>query len=239
MKVKRFNEKGIHQMSRFIDSLTSDEPESYPTDLLTDKSCTESLGHDIEVEKRNFNDRFDMGKYLNTKFSDLDIQDIERDRGLWSWLALFYFDEICDSYSDGSPRPGERARWIPDIWNFRKYYRHLLAGPYRIYNTYRDDPEIALVLLCKPHYRPGDVIEQLSSRQELVTNSSFIKAATKLYVNDEKDGHKRGAAGKGPGSARRLSDIISQLELIWDLYSLSSDEILEILPKEFERFQPN
>jgi hypothetical protein len=224
-------------MGKFIDSLTTDDPQSYPEYLLTDESCTEILKQDIDIRQRSFKNRFEVGKFFNEIFAAVEIKDIERDRGLWSWLALFYFEEICDTYPDGSPKPGERARWIPDIWNFRKYYRHLLASPFRIYNTYKNEPKTALVLLCKPHYRPGEVVEQLSAYQEVVTNSSLIKAATKLYVNDQNDGHKRGVAGKGPGSSRRLVDVISQLELTWDLYSLNANEILEILPSEFDRFK--
>lgn len=235
MKVRRFNDNGILQMGQFIDSLTTEEPQPYPVDLLTDPRYTEIADEQIEIEKRNFTNRFEVGEYFNKKFANSEIQDLERDRALWSWLALYYFDEICDTDSDGSPKPGERARWIPEIWDFRKYYRHLLASPYRIYNTYEDKLEDALVLLYKPPYRPGDVVEQLTSRQELVTNSSIIGAATKLYVENDNKKHKYGVTS-GQGSARRLADVIAQLDLTWDLYSLSTKEILELLPLEFSRF---
>lgn len=237
MKVRRFYDNGIRQMGQYLDLLTTEEPQPYPDDLLTDSTFTEIIDEEIEIEKRSFTNRFKVGEYFNTVFDDADIEDIERDRGLWSWLALFYFDEFCNIDSEGNPKPGERARWIPEVWNFRKYYRHLLAGPYRIYNTYREDPEIALALLCTPPYQPGEVVEQLTSRQELVTNSSIIEAATKLYVDNKGESHKRGAAGKGPGSARRLADIIAQLDLTWDLYSMDADEILDMLPSEFDRFK--
>lgn len=236
MKVRRFNDKGIRQMGQFIDSLTTEEPQKYPNELITDPSSTEIIDDKIVIDERSFSNRFEVGKYFNDKFADADMQNVKRDRGLWSWLALFYFDEICNRDSEGNPKPGERARWIPEIWNFRKYYRHLLAGPYRIYTAFRLEPKIALSLLCTPPYQPGEVVEQMTSRQELVTNSSIIEAATKLYVDNKGESHKRGAAGKGPGSARRLADVIAQLDLTWDLYSLSTEEVLTLLPQEFSRF---
>lgn len=225
-------------MGQFLDSLTTDDPQLYPSDLLTDSSCTKILKNDIELEKRDFKNRLEVGKYFNEKFTALDIPDIERDRGLWSWLALFYFDEICRVDSDGNPKPGERARWIPAIWDFRKYYRHLLAGPFRIYKSYRNNPQIAFALLCTPPYSPGEVVEQLTARQELVTNPAIMKTATELYVDKKKGKHKRGSGGKGPGSPRRLSDVLSQFDLTWDLYSMNANDILEMLPSEFDRFMP-
>lgn len=237
MKVRRFNNNGIRQMGEFIDSLTTDNPQTYPKNILTDLACTEIIKPEIELKQRSFENRFEVGEYFKLKFDDVDINDIERDRGLWSWLALYYFDELCNTDSNGNPKPGERARWIPEIWDFRKYYRHLLAGPYRIFSAYSEEPSIAYSLLCTPPYQPGEVVEQLTSRQELVTNSSIVEASTKLYFDKQQRGHKRGAAGKGPGSARRLADIVSQLELTWDLYSLSTNEILGILPTEFNRFK--
>ena len=74
-------------------------------------------------------------------------------------------------------KPGALARHIPEPGNFQRYYRHLLAGPYRIYRAHRDDPQRALALLCQPLDSPGDVVEQLASRQELVTNRGIMELA--------------------------------------------------------------
>jgi hypothetical protein len=236
MKVRRLNKKGIKKMGLFLDSLNTDAPMPYPENLLTDNDFTEIIEPGIEIEKRTFTNRYEVGEYFFKKFNSSGITDIERDKGLWAWLSLYYFEEFCDKDRDGNLSPGERARWIPAISNFRKYYRHLIAGPYRIWNAYSENPKTALVLLCKPPYRPGDVVEQLSARQEWITNSAIMKAATALYVNKEETGHKRGAAGKGPGSSRRLSDIFWQFDLTWDLYSLSAKQILDLLPNEFSKF---
>lgn len=237
MKVRRLNEKGIKQMSLFLDSITTDSPLPYPENILTDNDFTEIIEANIEIEKRTFSNRYEVGKYFFEKFNSSTITEIERDKGLWSWLSLYYFEEFCDKDSDGNLSPGERARWIPAISNFRKYYRHLIAGPYRIWSAYNDNPKTALVLLCKPHYRPGDVVEQLSARQEWITNPAIMKAATILYVSEDGIGHKTGAGGKGAGSSRRLSDIFWQFDLTWDLYSLNANEILDLLPNEFDKFK--
>ena len=49
--------------------------------------------------------------------------------------------------------------------------------------------------------------------------------------------HKGGAADREGGSARCLADVLLQLDLTWDLHAMTPDEILELLPGEFDRFQ--
>jgi hypothetical protein len=224
-------------MEEFLDSLNTDEPLPYPKHLLTEREFSHSVdSSDIELEHRQFGTRFEMARYLTTQLSSIEVTDPARERGIWSWIALFYFPLICPQ-KHGLRKPGERARWIPFSDDFRKYYRHLIAGPYRIFQMYRDDPPKAMVLLCSPPGEPGDLVEQLASRQEIVTNRSLIHAATTLYVDPTTSKPKRGAAGRGPGSVRRFTDIINQFDLTWDLYSMTADQILDMLPTEFRRFR--
>jgi hypothetical protein len=94
-----------------------------------------------------------------------------------------------------------------------------------------------MALLCGPIYKQGDIVEQLASRQELITNKSLIGVATVLYYDSTSGRAKRGAGGKGLGSPRRLADIIDQFNLTWDLYTMTLEEILELLPDEFDKFK--
>ncbi|MDE2921506.1 MAG: hypothetical protein OYL92_15745 [Acidobacteriota bacterium] len=139
--------------------------------------------------------------------------------------------------SRGERRLGERARWIPAVGNFRRYYRHLVAGPFGVFRAHRDDPERARVLLCTPLHRPGEVVEQLTSHQEFVRSKAIVEAANRLYLDPESGGAKRGAAGRGPASARRLADVLNQLDVKWDLYAMSPDATIGRLPREFDRFR--
>ena len=67
---------------------------------------------------------------------------------------------------------------------------------------------------------------------------SFQKAAHTLYLDKTNGKIRRGAAGKGGGASRRLRQVRRQLDVTWDLFALSSDQILEKLPKEFDQFKP-
>jgi hypothetical protein len=94
-----------------------------------------------------------------------------------------------------------------------------------------------MILLYGPLNVMGEVVEQLASRQELITNQAVVGAATRLYFDALRGTPRRGFGGKGPGSPRRLADVLNQLDLTWDLYAMSADELMAKLPAEFERFR--
>ncbi len=231
MKLRSFNKVGINRFEEFRASA-----ERSPEDLhalLDDPGLCTTLSPEIEVEARSFGNRFAAGKFLFFLFRDSNISNLDENRGIWAWLSAFYFDQLCP---DGTS-PGMDYRWVPSVSSFRNYYRHLLAGPYFIYRAHQDNPQLAMVVLATPLHRPGDIVEQLASRQEIVTNSTVMDAATRLYIG-ENGVPKQRAAGRGAGSVRRLADVLTQLDLTWDLYDISTEKLLALLPSEFDEFNP-
>lgn len=210
----------------------------YPSALLTDTVATKEIQPFIAIEQRIFDSRYTAAEYLYNLFKDSALSDIERDRGLWAWLSLFYFDELCPTNTKGERKPGQIARWIPETGVSWRYYRHLLAGPYRIYMAHSDSPGRALLVLCGPLHQPGDIVEQIASRQEIVTNGGIMEAVSNLYYDTSSSKPKRGAATKeGKGTVRRFTDILNQFDVTWDLYSLEAQDVLQLLPDEFSRFR--
>jgi hypothetical protein len=238
MRLCRLNEAGIREFEAFLDALSLDAMRVVPGNLLSDRQFSEPLDPAVDVELQAFPDRFAAARYLHERFTAAGLSDVERDKGLWCWLTLLYFDVLCPPERDGAHRPGARARYVPESANFRRYYRHLLAGPYRIYRAHRDGPECALAVLCQPLHKPGDIVEQLAARQELVTNRAVMQAASMLYVDLDTRKPKRGSQTKAIGAVRRLTDVLNQFDVTWDLYAAQVAELLGILPEEFDRFRP-
>lgn len=235
MKLRRLNEAGIERFSDYIDSLFSDAPEGWPEELLTEIGLTDPVAN-VEIEHRGFSTRLELASYLDEHLSAAKDIHIEKDVGIWAWLALFYFREICPVDRDGNMTPGAKARWIPESADFRRYYRHLLAGPYLIFRAHRDNPDRALALLCGVPGKPGEIVEQLASRQELVSSSAVVEVATRLYVDPNTRAAKPGTSGKGAGSPRRLAEILNQFDVTWDFAVMEPQDLLDMLPKEFSRF---
>ena len=208
-----------------------------PIQTLEDPALTEEIAGQIEVPKRSFATRLEAGRFLNELLEHSGIALLERDRGLWTWLTLFYFDEVCPADGNGNRDPQDEARLMPLLDNHQRYYRHLLLGPFLIVRAHRDNPERAIAMLCNPLWKPGEIVEQLASRKELVTNRGVIELATRLYYDAENKSFKRGAGSSVKGAARRLAALLNQLDLTFYLYGMTADELLALLPKEFDRFR--
>ena len=231
VKLHRFTAVGMERFDRFrAASLCRQDQLSA---LLNNDVCSDLVEPDIEVELCELSTRFAVGKHLYDLFDRAIVPDLVTDQGIWTWLSALYFEQLCPPGN----QPGDRARWVPAVGNYRQYYRHLLAGPFLIYRAHHDNPYRAMALLANPPHQPGDIVEQLASRQELVTNPSVMEAATKLYIDPETGKPKRGTGSKGPGSPRRLATILNQLDLTWDLYNLETRKLLDLLPAEFDRFK--
>lgn len=235
MKLRRLSDEGIEQFRAYLANLKTDPNLEPPRRLLLEPKTSEPVAGEVEVDGMQFKNRFEAAAYLDGKLTAA-VAGPERDAGLWAWLALFYFEQLCPARKDGSRKVGEVARYIPALGNFKRFYRHLLLGPYMIYRAHSDEPARAMGVLATVVSSPGDIVEQLASRQELITNRAVMGAVTALYVNEENGTLKRGSGGKGEGSSRRLADIINQFDLTYDIYAMTPSGLTTLLPKEFSRF---
>lgn len=236
MNLRRLNEAGIQQFSDFLVLLRAEPTRQPPMGLLTDERFSQLIEPAISIDQPSFPNRYSLAEFVHEHLFQARIQDGEKDVGIWCWLALYFFDSICPVNSEGARKVREVAAYIPEPANFRRYYRHLVLGPYLIYRAHSDQPERALGLLCKAPHTIDDIVGQLAARQEFVTNPGIVELVTKLYYSPTTTKTKPGAGGKGKGSPRRLSDILWQFDLTWDLYAMSVDEFVSILPREFDRF---
>ena len=232
MEIRKFNELGISAFLAFLDSHTGDTPQPYPESILTEPKYSDAIEPVVSVERRGFNNRFELAEYLHQRFDASGFRPDRTEVSLWAWLGCFYFREICPAVR-GKLQPGASARWIPQTGDWRRYYRHLLAGPYGIYYAHRDSPKRAMAVLCQRPGRPGDLVEQLASRQQVVTNPTIMQVATDCYVDPSTGKQLSSANRKGAGGARRFIDVLSQFDVTWDLSMLSPGGLHAHLPKEF------
>ncbi len=237
MKLHRFNRDGVAAFANYRARLTLEPTLEPPVELLEDPALTELLPGNVDVSKREFTNRLEAGRFLNELMDTANVQLPERDQGLWTWLTLFFFDEVCPADGNGRRNPKDEARLIPLLDNHQRFYRHLLVGPFLIVRAHRTQPERAVAMLCNPLWKPGEIAEQLASRKELVTNHAVADVATRLYYDPATGSFKRGAGSDVKGAARRLATLFNQLDLTFYLYGMSCDEMLALLPKEFDRFR--
>ncbi len=238
--VRKLTDNGTALFNEYLVRLDQGAKEAPPLDLLTAPEASLPIEGEASVETGKFATRLEAAQYLHEALASVPASELDHNPGLWNWLALFYFDQLCPASPSGTRNPRKSYRYVlPPITSadhFRHYYRHLLAGPYRVLRLH---PDGARSLLSNAVDEAGDFNEQIASRLQLVTNHAFVGAIDALYFDAAKDEPKRGALNrKKPGTLRRLIDLHGQLDLTYDLYSLSTAQLLKLLPREFNKWRP-
>ena len=234
MLARRLTQTGIEQFDAFLASLKDNPSADAPLDLLTDAATSEPIDMEVEAEVRRFRSRLEVAEHLH-RLLRMDSSTLRTDAGFWCWLSLYWFERLCPVVKDRWS-PGDRFRWLADLEDPRKTCRHILVGPFQIYRAHRDDPRRAMSLLCGTPSKPGLLVPLIASRPSLVTCNAVVGVATRLYYDAANARNRPGLNSKSPGSPWRFADVLSQLDLTWDLHSLSIDELLRLLPPEFDRF---
>ena len=195
---------------------------------------------DIEFDSnKQFAHAYDAAEYLYSILSTtINPASLLKDANFWTWLALVYLPQLI-SVKRGQKTFGELAhiRFFPNEWD--SYSRHYLAGPFYVYYAHRNNPQVCkAVLWNKPNVR-GDIQEYPMAKQRIVQNPAFMATINRLYFDEEKQVCKKGSGSKGGGSPRRFVVAVDQFGLTKDFFEpKDAERFLEILPKEFNRFNP-
>jgi hypothetical protein len=229
---------GIDQFRAYLAELRDAEgpSPSPPVELLDSIGYSTELPVDIDIEARQFPSRLEVAKYLDQRLRPLGAAFLNQDAGIWAWLSLFYFDQVCPVSKDGTRRPGQDYRHIPKF-EFRYRHRHLLHGPYQVYRRHGVK---SILLLTGSLKTESGLYHEIASRQDLIANLGAIEAAIMLYFDPQRLAPKRGAqAQRGrPGTVRRFVRVLQQLDMTFDIYGLSGRQILDLLPSEFDEWRP-
>lgn len=236
MFVRILNTDGIEEFLNQISEIRSGARLTLDRAFLSDESFSEPFESIIEIESKGFINKQEIISYLCSKLDLSKNKQLYYHRGLWSWLAAYYFDILTSTNKDGHINVREDAKYVlMEPKNWRRYYRHLLASFARIYCEldYLSEP-----FLSYPIPIWSDFHEQLFAYQQIATNKPLIAAANRLYWDDTNQKIKRGAGSSGAGTPRRFSAIVGQFEVTYDLNDMSPDDILSLFPEqEFNKWQ--
>lgn len=164
MKVRRLTQKGIEEFRIYLAAIRSGAVADSPRHLLTSPDASAPVQGSPEIEETPFGTRLDAARYLDRAFSGLKLDSIETDVGLWSWLSLFYFDQVCPPGSKGMRKPGRDYRHILEP-GYRHGHMHLLGGPYLVYTVYGWGDEFSKLMLSTPLPIESEFHHQLATRQ--------------------------------------------------------------------------
>lgn len=236
-ELRYFTEAGRDQWAAWLEDLKTDPAKPFPDGLLTNPDCTRRAPGTAAVESRIFTTKFELAETLAPAIAAVRDARLPADYwpGLWDWLAALYFDSICPVGASGKRKLNDviRYRFSP-AWN--RKYRHRIFGPVDLFSR------LGLSSRLLIHGEPASLTdweEQTASRYQISGNRGIADALYRLYWDITKEAPKRGAApnSKKPGTLRRFGDLVQQFDRTFDLLSIGTDAILDLLPKEFSRFR--
>jgi hypothetical protein len=166
--------------------------------------------------------------------ADVDVARLQICAVLWDWLSLCLIEQLCPPDEAGQRRPGQIDRYLLQLENHRTRYRHLVRTAWSLVRVHDN---AARFMLAGPLHVHGEAAEQLGAYQDVITCKPLIAAIGSLVWDVDRGRLKRGFAGSGPGSARRVQIVAKQFGLTYDLHSMRPEQILALLPREFDRFR--
>jgi hypothetical protein len=208
--LRRLNETGI---SQFAEYLNEGATGAQPLHLLKHPDTSEPLAVSIKLTPRNYSNRYEFGRDLTMRLGSLDSATISNDRGLWTWLALYMFEQLCPPGKEGKRKLDKQYRYILSS-DYRHYYRHLVRTPWQLSRDH--GPNSRLLLLATndgpdPLRRHGDILEQLAARKvssEVDRSSPKLAACTLIRFPE-------GREGASPEKAAAVSDVSLAFYVNW------------------------
>ena len=239
MKLREFTDAGIEAFKAYLAECRLQPTTPPPIAILEDDTLSRIVAGNIEVEPKTFTVRREASEYLSERLESLNTDDVARNSGLWTWLTLYYFDQVCP------PTAGKRSikndyHYVFEPDNSRHYYRHLLHIGWRVCQLAGDYNRL---YLNTPLASLDKVTTEVMKRLFITRIPCIFEVLDRLYWDDSRGKPRRGIVGSHklkPGDlGNRLPVRIRQLERTYDLHSLSADQMIDLLGEEFTGGRPN
>jgi hypothetical protein len=237
MIVRQFNSRGKEAFRAFLAACRELPSTPVPVELLEDDALTVVVKPHLEVEQRHFETRRDAANYLRDLLSSHSQHDVATNDGLWTWLSLYMFDEVCPERA-GKREVKNDYTYVFEHANSRHFYRHLLFISWQVL---RVTPDNNRLLLNGRVSSLDQFTTEVMKRLFLTRIPCIFEVLDRLYWDERRGRARPGIVSPGtvkPGDlVHRLPIRIRQLEKTYDLLSLNADQLIELLGKEFRREQ--
>lgn len=239
--VRQLTQEGIDAFRDYIEATRRGENRGpIPSYLLYGSPCSESISQQVEIEQRQFITKYEAAVYFSRVFENLDQEEISYNAGLWSWLSLYYLDELSQSNANGTRKLKASYCYILAVeqgtirWG--QHRNHLLAAPFSVYKRHGEDARMLLKVSVASN---PTLTSQIVERQQFSRSRGFIKLINWLYF-DGSGNLKPGSVAKTkptkPGSLFRLFAVFQQLEVNYDIFNMTRDQMMKLLPPEFDEW---
>lgn len=252
IQIQALNENGIKAFRQLIEDRKSGKEHSI-NQILSNQSNLERTIFNGQIDpNRIFEDRFDLAAYLSSILQEYgdnkeeygieNRNEFGKSAGLWSWIALVYFDQL----STKIPKDSANYIFSPQL-GFRNF-RHSVFTPFDLYKRWGADSRM---FISDDIQVMGQIWESALSRHYLMSCAPAVRLMIKLYSDHSNNGIAKPKAssqpsrnilkngkpsGAGYGSVERFSRVFQRLKLTYHVQNLSPDALLDLMGKEFKQW---
>jgi hypothetical protein len=233
MLLRQFCESGIDAFRQWLAACREDSKLPLPLHLLEDPAHSDHVSPEIQVEPQDFETRRSAAEYLHRVLAPLPEHEIATNAGLWTWLLLYYFDQVCPPVKGRHDVTNDYS-YVFEPKNSRHFYRHLLFIAWRVLNV---APKHNRLFLGGYVSTLDGVTTEVMKRLFLTRIPCIFEVLDRLYWDKERGKARPGIISSEivrPGDLiHRLPIRIRQLEKTYDLHSLDANQLIELLGDEF------
>ena len=236
MQIRVMNENGINRFKASIEEISEGIIKRLPNLDTPEFSIEYSKQCNVIDSLSGFTTRMQFAQYMSGIFDEsyIDRSEILGNIGFWTWLAYHWFEDLTPKVNDKlKPKKYYSYVYLKSYW---RSYRHLVAAAYLIYSFLGEDYS-KLFLQCNLTEH-NDYVEQLASSGYIISNKEIIAASHYLYWDEINGRPKRGGQTRSkPGTLRRFTGVLGQFEMNYDIFTSKREDILSLLPKEFDKWK--
>lgn len=198
--------------------------------LKNDFEFTEEVSKAKDLEIKKFKNSYELAKAIHYSLKECEYSDIYEDECLWDWLALQLWDQIFV--------PGEMYGYMPYRYTLvlsrEDQFRHLIRGPWYALYHYGENSKI---FTYTKTYQQNDFLEQYIKVTHMREMQNIPEVCMKLYYDTETERALPGVTKGKKGGFPRLRDKIGQFNKVKYLWEMKSEQIINMLPKEFNKYK--
>lgn len=239
-KARRLTEAGIHYAVKFLDDVRNKPgaPLQVPESLLFDATFSRPMPNAPRVEHTQFVTRRDAAEYLSWLYPVLGEDRVD-DWAFWSWMGMYHFRDVIFNrerlarFATSASGKGQTEQETIILEpGKRSYYRHYLRSAWLINRRYGE----RCAILLDQDIMALPLIARLTLNSIRAFNSvGVVPLVMELYTSEKTQ--KTGLTSGG-GNIYRLFHVLDQLECTYDVYGMSTEALIKILPAEFDRWKP-
>ena len=234
IRAREFTARGIERARQFLAEVRANPAgrKSPPPELIESSEFTRPFRGQLTVRARwhAFGSRREIGEYLAPRLSPFRSWVADR-TSFWSWLGMFHFEDTA-RIEDGAVKlsPLDETFVIDrrDKQNLRGIHRHFLRSAWQLYEVHGEG---AAFMLDQPPWARGDIADRIFQSQRVFSSTGIVPLVLALYTDGSRP--KRGFQSR-PGGLRHLLRVLDQLERTHDVYGMTAEALIRILPQEFE-----